>query len=308
MARRTRKQPLRALGRNRHKLYKVGGRVVTRSSGHRLSYKQPDNIPHEKVLGKKGCKPNNPGSEGSCLPVSELSKVANGAQTLQQACTTLKCQRVSDGGLLESLPQDEQERLLKAYFRPKAPEEWKKDPDAWLDNFSIEAVLKQYEEIDPSFMTLGAVPIDFAAPSPYNKSKCLLPEFCRLTLNELRAKKKRSVGMVFNLDPHFKDGSHWVALFLDVNKPGCYYFDSYGMAPPKQIKLLMETFWSQDKRMELGYNGRRFQYSQSECGMYSLYFIICMNFGIPFKAFVKQRVKDEVMLFLRSWLFFDASA
>ncbi len=291
--------------RKLHRLIKIGG--GTRAQGS-LHYKRPSSIPHEKVLGKKGCKPGNPGSEGSCLPANELAKIANGAQSLHDACTKLKCARISDGGLLEVLNDVERNRLLKAYFRPKAPEEWKKDPDAWLDNFSIEAVLKQYEETDPSFMTLGAVPIDFAAPSPDDKSKCLLPEFCKLDLNDLRAKGKRSVGMVFNLDPHFKDGSHWVALFVDVNGPGCYYFDSYGMKPPKQIKLLMETLWSQDKRTKLGFNGRRFQYSQSECGMYSLYFIICMHYGIPFKTFVKQRVKDEVMLFLRSWLFFDMSA
>jgi hypothetical protein len=291
--------------RRRYKVHKVGGGD---RSTRTVSYKKPDNIPHEKVLGKKGCKPGTTGSDNSCLPSNEFMKLANGATSLKEACDKLQCQRVSDGGFLEKLSMEERERLLKGYFRPKAPEEWKKDPDAWLDNFSIEAALKQYEEIDPSFMTLGAVPIDFAAPSPYNKTKCLLPEFCKLNLNDLRAKGKRSVGMVFNLDPHFKDGSHWVALFLNVNKPGCYYFDSYGMAPPKQIKLLMETLWSQDNHMELGYNGRRFQYSQSECGMYSLYFIICMHYGIPFKTFVKQRVKDEVMLFLRSWLFFDASA
>ncbi len=294
--------------RRRYKVHKIGGRLASSKVTRGVSYKEPDNIPYEKVLGKKGCKPGAIGSDNSCLPSSEFAKLANGAKTLKEACENLGCKRVSDGGLLERLSADQRERLLKGYFRPKAPEEWKKDPDAWLDNFSIEAVLKQYEEIDPSFMTLGAVPIDFAAPSPYNKTKCLLPEFCSLNLTDLRAKGKRSVGMVFNLDPHFKGGSHWVALFLDVNKPGCYYFDSYGMAPPKQIKLLMETLWSQDKRMELGYNGRRFQYSQSECGMFSAFFIICMHYGIPFKQFVKHRVKDEVMLYLRNWLFFDASA
>ncbi len=300
------------MGRTRRRrnntLYKIGGA----RGGRSLTYKKPDSIPYETVLGKKGCKPVIPGteqgSEGSCIPSHEFQKLASGSATLRDACGNLKCNRVSDGGFLERVGNAEKERLLKTYFRPKAPEEWKNDPDAWLDNFTIEAALKQYEEIDPSFMTLGAVPIDFAAPSPNDKSKCLLPQFCKLNLNDLRAKGKRSVGMVFNLDPHFKDGSHWVALFLDINKPGCYYFDSYGMRPPKQIKLLMETLWSQDKRMELGFNGRRFQYSQSECGMFSVFFIICMHYGIPFKKFVKHRVKDEVMLFLRSWLFFDTSA
>ena len=76
------------------------------------------------------------------------------------------------------------------------------------------------------------------------------------------------------------------------------------MKPPKQIRLLMETFWNQDHRVKMAYNGRRFQFSNSECGVYSIYFIICMHGGVDFKKFVKHRVKDEVMLFLRSWFFF----
>ncbi len=304
-ARKTRKYRLR-LQRIR------GGSIAGNNRRIKWTYKRPDSIPYEEILGKRGCRPGNLGSEDSCLPVEELQNIAKKLQVgtantiskRSDLCNAIGCEEDTDKELLKKLDNEERKELEKKYFRPSAPEEWNNDPDAWLDNHSIEAVLKQYEESDPTFKSLGAVPIDFAAPSPYgSKDQCLLPEFCRLDLKKLAAEGKTGVGAVFNLDPHFKDGSHWVALYINVKEPGCYYFDSYGMKPPKQIKLLMETIWSQNHGCKMAYNGRRFQYSKSECGMYSMFFITCMHYGVPFKKFVHHRVKDNVMLFLRSWLF-----
>ena len=54
---------------------------------------------------------------------------------------------------------------------------------------------------------------------------------------------------------------------------------------------------------ELGYNARQFQFGDSECGMFSMYFIICMMCGIPFENFCKTAVNDDFMLELRKILF-----
>lgn len=288
-----------------------GGSRQNSNRRTRWVYKKPTSIPYEKILGKRGCRPGNNGSQDSCIPVEDLRQLAKELNlpepsTRSELCKSLNCQEDSDKGLLGSakITKSKKDDLLAKFFRPSPPEEWANDPDAWLDNHSMEAVLKQYEDSDPTFKSLGAVPIDFAAPNPYGSgNQCLLPEFCKLSLEELKKSGKTGVGAIFNLDPHFKDGSHWVAFYLDVNAPAAYYFDSYGMKPPKQIRLLMETFWSQDNRCRLAYNGRRFQYGKSECGMYSLFFIICMHYGIKFQHFVKHRVPDNVMLFLRSWFF-----
>lgn len=275
-----------------------------RGGGNRIrwTFKRPASIPYEHVLGPRLCHPGVKGTNGSCIPLEAIQ--SQGAQSRADLCQRLNCSAAEDDlALLKALPAEVRKEWERKYFRPKAPESWSKDPDDWLDNHSIEAVLKQYEEADPTFVSLGAVPIDFAAPDPYSKdqNKCLLPEFCKLNLADLRAKGKRGVGMVFNLDPHFKDGSHWISMYVDVNEPACYYFDSYGYPPPKQIKLLMQSIWKQDNRCKLAYNGRRFQYSASECGVYSIFFVLCMHYGVKFKRFVKHRVKDDVMLFLRSW-------
>ena len=46
----------------------------------------------------------------------------------------------------------------------------------------------------------------------------------------------RYIGIIPNLDEHWKGGSHWVALFADLQKGSIYFFDSYGVRPDKRIR------------------------------------------------------------------------
>jgi len=165
--------------------------------------------------------------------------------------------------------------------------------------------MSQYDQDIPDFKFLGPYPIDFAAPDPYNTStkKCLISEICKLDLPALRAAGKKRIGIIYNLDPHNKSGSHWVATYIDLNKNHCYYFDSYGMEVPDQINKFMQWLTIQEPRMKLAYNARRFQLRGSECGMYSMYFIIRMLMGEPFRQFCRRAPRDDVMLHLRGWLF-----
>ena len=206
------------------------------------------------------------------------------------------------------LSDQEKSKLAKEYLRPKQPDEWKSDPDKWLDSNNIEDVMKQYEEAFPDFEFMGPYPIDFAAPDPYVKDgpkKCLMNEVCELKVLEAmdNGTKTNRIGIIYNLDPHFKGGSHWVGAYIDIIKHKCYYFDSYGMFPPKQIARFMKWLTVQDPKMKLMYNGRRFQHKNTECGMYSLYFIIRMIHGDGFRAFTRQSPPDSEMLKLRHWIF-----
>jgi hypothetical protein len=204
-----------------------------------------------------------------------------------------------------TLPDSEKETLARKYLRPARPSAWLDDPDQWLDSNNIADVMKQYEETYKDFKFLGVMPIDFAAPDPYNKSKekCLIDKICELNLAALSKSGIHRLGAIFNLDPHFKDGSHWVACFVDLNKEKVYYFDSYGIKPPEQIAKFMRSLTLQDPNLELEFNGRRFQFQGSECGMYSLYFIISMLEGANFKEFCQHAVPDGEMLRLRHWFF-----
>jgi hypothetical protein len=219
------------------------------------------------------------------------------------------CKPGEDHCLLDkaSLTEDVKKDLRKQYLRPRRPKAWDSKPDTWLDNFNIMHVMKQYEEANSWFKFLGIFPIDFAAPNPYKKDQqeCLYKETCNLNLKDEMAKGIRGIGMIFNLDPHFKGGSHWVGMYINLNAgtPFVGYFDSYGYKPPALIARLMRSFKLQIKECKLGSNARRFQYGGSECGMFSMYFIICMMNGIPFKQFCKDSVNDKFMLELRTILF-----
>lgn len=213
--------------------------------------------------------------------------------------------------LLDKAPINEERKkeLRKTYLRPRMPKAWEKDPDAWLDNYNIAHVMKQYEEAVPWFRFLGVFPIDFSMPDPYQRGgeqHCLYKETCNIQLKREYDKGVRGIGMIFNLDPHNKGGSHWVGLYINlhrIHRPEINYFDSYGYKTPDMIARLMRSFTLQIKSCFLGYNARRFQFGQSECGMFSMYFIVCMIAGISFKDFCSTSVDDDFMLQLRRIFF-----
>jgi hypothetical protein len=213
------------------------------------------------------------------------------------------------------LPQQEKEQLAQTYLRPPMPESWnRKDNNndetiGWLDSQNIRDVMKQYEEAFPTFKFYGPYPIDFAAPEDSSaKSKgsskdCLVDEMCELDLDGKELEGKEHIGIVFNLDPHFKEGSHWMALYINIPQKRCYFFDSYGMRPPRQIYKFMQWLSIQEPNIQLGWNGRRFQRSEGECGMYCLYFLDRMIAGEPFLKFCRSMPSDKFMQDMRDWMY-----
>jgi hypothetical protein len=253
-----------------------------------------------------------------CIPIEILQRV--GSQIGIAPFRTGKALRkeieqrlsVPSGGertFLNKLPIADQEKadLARRYLRPAAPASWKDDPDMWLDSNNISAVLNQYEDAYPDFEFMGPFPIDFAAPDPYQgggaEKKCLMTEICELRVTKALENGTKSVGIVYNLDPHFKSGSHWVANYIDIPGHTCYYMDSYGMAPPMQVARFMKWLTTQDPKMKLVYSSRRLQYSNTECGIYCIYFIARMLEGEKFIKFSRRKPKDSDMLDLRDWLF-----
>jgi hypothetical protein len=266
----------------------------------KLSAKEVGKCHPKQSRGRKGGK-------GRCLPRSVLKRLSPVAAECENGSAE-HC--MLDKIPSTVIPDAEKERLRKDYLRPRYPNEWLKDEDQWLDNFQIASVMKQYEEAYPWFRFMGALPIDFSAPDPYladkTKQQCMHPEMCALNLKNEYERGIRAIGIIFNLDPHFKGGSHWVGLYIDIHnlaKPIVGYSDSYGFKPPRLIARLMKSLKLQAPAITLSFNARRFQKSNSECGMYSLYFIICMIHGIPFAQFCKDSVPDSFMLELRKVLF-----
>lgn len=252
-------------------------------------------------------------AKNKCLPTKIYSEISKKLRVTKKKnlFQSVGCKDGEEHCLLDKAPiNDELKKdLRKQYLRPRRPKAWDSDPDMWLDNYNIIAVMKQYEEAVPWFKFLGVFPIDFSAPDPYKHDggqKCLYNELCSIQLKKEYEKGIRGIGMIFNLDPHYKGGSHWVGLYIDIQnikKPFVSYFDSYGYKTPPLIARLMRSLKLQISTCELGFNARRFQYGDSECGMFSMYFLICMICGISFKDFCKDAVDDGFMLQLRQILF-----
>ena len=125
---------------------------------------------------------------------------------------------------------------ISSFLRPLRPKEWNKNPNEWLSTIDIEQLLNQYNTYS-DFLFIGAVPIDFdAILSP---GKCVINELCNINIKQLYKKGIRKIGIVFNLDKHNEEGSHWIALFVSIYKGSIFYFDSYGYPPNKEISTLI---------------------------------------------------------------------
>ena len=233
-------------------------------------------------------------------------------------------------------------KIDRYIFAPDHPYEWKQNPNQWLSNYDILNVLEQYEIRYPAFEFIGPTPIDFDARLGNNTSnqyemtgsatvmpaksnagyrKCVWNELCHFSLKTLLARGKRKIGIVFNLDKHNQSGSHWVSLFVDVPKRFMFYFDSAGGEMPPEIRVLMDRINGQAKELyRSGFreyaNGKHVhQRGNTECGMYSLYFIITMLTGRPsqhgrrmsheriLKLFLTERVPDKTMMEYRTEYF-----
>ena len=110
------------------------------------------------------------------------------------------------------------------------------------------------------------------------------------------------IGIIFNTDPHFKSGSHWIALFIDINKKFIYFFDSAGDKEPKEVNKLIKNIKKQglELKQPIHFNTHKnhpFKHQQgnSECGMYCLFFIIKLLNNADKKIFHSKVITDKEM-------------
>jgi len=197
--------------------------------------------------------------------------------------------------------------LLNFTFAPKSPEGWKNNQNEWLSSVDIENVMKQYEHAYPSFQFIGPSPIDFDSLKLYDQ--CIWEDLCKFDLYNSLHNNKSKIGIVFNTDPHYKGGSHWIALFINIQKKYIYYFDSNGNQAPTEIKTFIDRVKIQGQNLGINFNIMsnypfEHQKQDSECGMYVLYFItqLITNKKEP-SYFSKVRISDEEMNKLRNEYF-----
>jgi hypothetical protein len=193
------------------------------------------------------------------------------------------------------------EKELLDAFAPESPEEWKKNPNEWLSSLDILKVMSQYEKKYKCFDFLGPSPIDY--DSHKVNGECVWEELCHFNLKNHINKGFRKIGIIFNLDPHYKGGSHWVSMFINVKNKTIFYFDSTGENIPKQIKKFADMVIEQGKKLSTPINFKfdqnypvEHQYGNTECGIYSLFFITHMLEDKITGHYMKTHVlKDQYM-------------
>jgi hypothetical protein len=187
---------------------------------------------------------------------------------------------------LKLLPTDQQKYLDAYLFAPDHPTEWKKNPDEWLSNFDIFNVLHQYQSRYKYFRVIGPTPIDFDKRLPDEGGRCVWQELCEFSLEKFVKQGVHQMGVVFNLDKHDEPGSHWTSLYVDLKNRFLFYFDSAANKTPKSVLDLVEKIKAQGNQLRRPISFRYYenypvqhQQSNTECGMYSLFFIITMLTG-----------------------------
>jgi hypothetical protein len=180
------------------------------------------------------------------------------------------------------------EEMSTTIIRPSGPQ----GKFEWLNTININDVMAQYQNKYKDFKFLGAVPVDFDD----------LPSLGIANLNfaDLQKNGINRIGIIFNLDEHYKSGSHWVASFANLQEGHVYFFDSYGTAPEPRIRKFMRRVvkFADDykkKNIIADHNKTRHQYQNSECGVYSINFIVRMLRGDTFKEICDSKVPDNVI-------------
>ena len=275
-----------------------------------ISSIKPDNPEDYK------CAPTKTFENGSCIPLNLLVEMAHAyneknsdklklcrtietlnpqkykkylvdefSKRLSNVCDSQKCWVKQD--FVNRLEGKLREELSKNTYRPVGPG----GKFTWLNTFNINDVMSQYEHKYTDFKFLGALPIDFDELPGLGIKNLNFDQVCK---NE----NKKRWGVVFNLDEHYKDGSHWVAMYADFNKGEVYFFDSYGVEPEPRIRKFMRRCARyMENKLNLtpkcDYNKTKHQQDGSECGVYSINFILRMLKGETFEEINGKRMPDE---------------
>ena len=181
--------------------------------------------------------------------------------------------------------------IQKFAFKPKnTSKKW-----GWLSTIEIEDVMKQYELVFKDFKFISCVPSDFYSLYPQDFPK-----------NVLDTIKKSAI--VFNTDPSNKPGQHWVSLFFenvgDANNTLLVeYFDSTGDPPIANFKKFLNNDYFKSRNVIYKQNHFKHQKGDTECGVFSLFYIIQRLKGNIFEDFDKERISDTLVNKWREFIF-----
>jgi len=272
------------------------------------------------------CSIGRDNSGGSCFTLKELHSIASAyndthskdkiklfpnkedmINSLKQKLT--ECSDQTCWPTLKFIKNQTLQEDLNEAFKPKGPA----GQYDWLSTTEINECMERYMNIYPDFLFIGAVPIDIEDLNQFGVKD--------LDYDKLAKKGITKIGIIFNLDEHHKSGSHWVSFFVDTANRKIYYSDSAGKQPEQRVrrlvKKLAEKWYTKDtgKKIQLPlnsymnesgpniieqkygikFNQMQHQFGGSECGVYSMNFLIRLLRNEDFNTIHKERVTDHDM-------------
>lgn len=189
-------------------------------------------------------------------------------------------------------------------FKPRFPKEWMKNKYTWLNTYDILYVLKQYEKMRNDFIFMGVVPSD--CPT---KITC---ELSNIDIKKIKGAGINKIGIVFNTDTSDGPGEHWVSVYSEFNDENkiaqINFYDSYGDKPQSLItrflRDLANRYEKNGYKPVIFYNDTRHQYGGSECGVYSMNFILERLNKTEMHEITKMKILDKDMNYLRQVLYY----
>jgi hypothetical protein len=246
----------------------------------------------------------------------KLKLVEDITNKFSSSCSTQTCWLRTN--LLKNINNEE---ITNNTFRPVGP----KNKYEWLSTTNINDVIDQYHSLNKEFLFLGTLPYDFQELKELGLNN--------FNFDKVLKEGKYKLGMVINLDESHQSGSHWVGLYTDLKKNQIYFFDSVGKPPRKKIKTfinkIVEFFYKKkynkdidvstvmslikqvnnkdSKRkylnilntnlnpFDIRYNNIQHQFKNSECGVYSINFIVRSLRGESFDNIINNITSDDKM-------------
>ena len=269
------------------------------------------------------CAPGKKYTEGSCFTIDNLKKIAeeynnnhtdkvtinnNKKYLLRELNNRFQRQYECNNDdqicwASSKLVKGIKDRDINYTFRPKGPTK----QFEWLSTRDIDSVMKQYEYNNKDFKFLGAMPSDFDELPIYGTTDLDFSNLERST---------PQIGAVINLDTHDQSGSHWVGFYANLKTNTIYYFDSFAKKPQKRINMFIRRLlcymynkkhntsfnvpefmkkYHSSRDYDVRYNKIQHQFKNSECGVYSMNFIIRLLGGETFDKIVNNITNDDKM-------------
>lgn len=242
--------------------------------------------------------------------VPEVSLDESPKKIVEIAKRKLNCD--SEKCILKKTTHPQSRAELETRFKVEGPNDNK-----LLSNVNIDSVMKQWMSNFSGFFAYNFNMLDYADHSLDNLGRVLdKPDtLATIDFRDLYSKQFRIAACVINSDVYRGPGKHWMVLMADARSKDEWsieFFNCSGNPPaPEWVNWMQKTKMQMESirdhpRITLAKSNVRHQYSNTECGVYSLFYIWARLCGVKKEILLNTPIPDRLMFMFRQHLFEDS--